>query len=42
MSILKRKAAKANPSEKAAIANKLRGLTPGAEGVIIDWKLEER
>jgi hypothetical protein len=42
MDILKRKAAKANASEKAAIASKLRAMTPGSEVIIANWKLEER
>lgn len=42
MDILKRKAAAANPSEKAAIAQKLRRLTPGAEVIINSLGLEER
>jgi hypothetical protein len=42
MNILKRKASKANASEKAVIANKIRRLTPGAEVVIANLKLEER
>jgi hypothetical protein len=42
LGILKRKAAKANPSEKAAIAMKLRKLTPGAEVIINNLGLEER
>jgi hypothetical protein len=37
----KAKLAKASPSEKAEIARKLRGMTPGAEKLIIDWKLAE-
>lgn len=42
MRILKRKADAANPTEKMAIAHKLRGLTPGAEEIIERWQLEER
>jgi hypothetical protein len=42
MAILKRKAAAANASEKAAIAMKLRKLTPGAPVVISAMGLEER
>jgi hypothetical protein len=42
LAILKRKAAKANTSEKAAIAMKLRKLTPGAETVISNLGLAER
>jgi ribosomal protein L15E len=33
------KAKKANKSEKAVIAQKLRQLTPGAEQIISAWKL---
>lgn len=33
---------KATVSEKLMIAEKLRKLTPGAEGIIANWKLEER
>lgn len=40
--VLKRRSEQANPSEKAAIAAKLRGLTPGAEILIDRWELEER
>ena len=42
MTILKRRAAKATPSEKAHIATKIRRLTPGAETIIETLKLEER
>src|SRR5262245_6647537 len=42
MGILKKKAAKANASEKAVIAMKLRRLTPGADVVIARLGLEER
>jgi hypothetical protein len=42
MTKLKRKAAAANSSEKAAIAMRLRKLTPGAETVISALALEER
>ncbi|QDU57868.1 DUF6800 family protein [Aeoliella mucimassa] len=38
---LKSRLSKASPSEKAEIARKLRGMTPGAEVLIEDWKLEE-
>ncbi|MCO6455573.1 MAG: hypothetical protein J5I93_09785 [Pirellulaceae bacterium] len=38
----KRRVAKASVSEKAAIAIKLRHLTPGAETVIRALELEER
>jgi hypothetical protein len=42
LAILKRKAAKANGSEKQVIAAKIRRLTPGAEVIIQAWGLEER
>lgn len=42
LSILKRKSLKANASEKAVIAAKIRRLTPGAEVIIANWGLEER
>jgi hypothetical protein len=42
LSILKRRAAKANASEKGVIATKLRKLTPGADVVIARLGLEER
>jgi hypothetical protein len=38
---LKSRLAKATTSEKVEIARKLRALTPGAEGLIHAWKLEE-
>ncbi len=37
-----RKLEKATVSEKATMAEKLRGLTPGAEDVIERWELEKR
>ena len=40
--ILRRKAEGASPSEKTAIANKLRALTPGAPEIIARWSLEDR
>jgi len=40
--ILKRKATKSNPSEKAIIAAKIRRLSPGAEVIIANLGLEER
>jgi len=40
--ILKRKAEKGSVSDKAAIATKLRNLTPGAEILVERWGLEER
>jgi len=42
MAILKRKATKANASEKVVIAGKIRRLTPGAEVIIATLGLEER
>jgi hypothetical protein len=42
ISRLKRRVGKASPSEKAAIATKLRKMTPGAEVVIGSLGLEER
>jgi hypothetical protein len=42
INILKRKAAKATASEKAAIAAKIRNMTPGAEVIIANMGLEER
>jgi hypothetical protein len=42
MQVFKRKLAKATVSEKAAIANKIRGMTPGAEVIISSLGLEER
>ncbi|MCA9165868.1 MAG: hypothetical protein KDA62_22930 [Planctomycetales bacterium] len=37
-----RKAEAASPSEKTVLADKLRGLTPGAEVVIARMGLEDR
>ena len=42
MGILKRRAAAANPSEKAVLAHKIRQLTPGAAELIERLGLEER
>jgi hypothetical protein len=42
LKILKRRATKANASEKAIIAGKIRRLTPGAEVIIAGLALEER
>ena len=42
MDHLKARAEKANASEKAFIATKIRQLTPGAEAIIDRLKLEER
>lgn len=41
LATLKRRAAKANASEKAAIAAKIRKMTPGAETIIANWGLEK-
>ena len=40
--VFSRKLEKATVSEKAAMAQKLRGLTPGAEILIERWELEKR
>jgi len=40
--LLKARAAKASPSEKQVIADKFRGLTPGAETIIAALDLEGR
>ncbi len=40
VSILKRRAVKANTTEKLEIARKLRGITPGAESIITELNLE--
>jgi hypothetical protein len=42
MDQFKRRIAKATVSEKTHLANKIRGLTPGAEQVITALALEER
>jgi hypothetical protein len=42
LKVLKRRAAKATPSEKSHIATKIRRLTPGAEVIIATMGLEER
>ena len=42
LGLLKKKAEKANATEKIAIAAKLRKMTPGAEILIANWGLEER
>jgi hypothetical protein len=39
---LKRKAARANMSEKAVIAEKIRRLTPGSEAIITSLGLDDR
>ncbi|MDX1963551.1 MAG: DUF6800 family protein [Pirellulales bacterium] len=41
ITVFKRKLAKASASEKAAIADKIRRLTPGAEQVILNLGLEK-
>lgn len=38
---LKARLAKSTTSEKGEIARKLREMTPGAEQLIVDWKLNE-
>jgi hypothetical protein len=38
----KQKLAKASESDKAVIAQKIRDLTPGAEGLVRDLKLEDK
>jgi len=40
--LLKQRVAKAGSAEKEAIAQKIRNMTPGAEGLIASWGLEER
>jgi hypothetical protein len=42
MAVLKRKVRTASVSEKAAIAAKIRQLTPGSEQIIAELNLEER
>lgn len=42
MKVLRRKATKATPTEKAVIAGKIRKMTPGAEVIIANLALEER
>ena len=39
---LKRKAVSANVSEKSVIAEKIRRLTPGCDGIIAKLELEDR
>ncbi len=41
MTKLKSRLAKSTTSEKGEIARKLREMTPGAEQLIVDWKLNE-
>jgi hypothetical protein len=38
----KQKLTKANESEKTVIVQKLRDLTPGAEGIISNWNLDTK
>jgi len=38
---IRQRLAKATQSEKIEIARKLREMTPGAERLIVDWKLAE-
>jgi hypothetical protein len=42
LNTLKRRMAKANASEKAVIATKIRRMTPGADVIIANWGLEEK
>ena len=42
MTHLRRRAEKANASEKVVIAAKIRNLTPGAEQIIQNLSLEDR
>ncbi len=42
IAMLRKRAEKASASEKAEIADKLRNLTPGANVLIADMKLESR
>ena len=42
MEQFRRKAAGANVSEKAVIAEKIRRLTPGCDAIIAKLELEER
>lgn len=42
VALFARKLQKATVSEKTMMAEKLRGLTPGAETVIERWELEKR
>jgi len=39
--LIEKKLEKATPSEKQALAAKLRKMTPGAEELIKRWQLEE-
>jgi hypothetical protein len=42
LGLWKNRIEKASPSEKVAIASKLRDLTPGAESIIATHALEDR
>ncbi|MEA1951074.1 MAG: DUF6800 family protein [Planctomycetota bacterium] len=42
LELLAKRLKKANVSEKVAIAEKIRALTPGGERIIADWNLESR
>jgi hypothetical protein len=42
LKVFKRKLAKANASEKAVLATKIRRLTPGGEVIVANLGLEER
>ena len=37
-----RKLPRATVSERAAIAEKLRGMTPGGQVIVANWELEKR
>jgi len=42
LEVLARQLSKATVSEKTAIADKIRNLTPGAERIIENWNLKSR
>lgn len=42
LGLMKRRLTKANGSEKAVMAAKIRLMTPGCETIIANWNLEER
>jgi hypothetical protein len=42
VAIFARKLKKATVSERGVIAEKLRALTPGCEGIVGRWELEKR
>ena len=42
LTLLAKKLEKATVSEKAVIADKIRGLTPGSEKIIESWGLAKR